>query len=154
VKLPETKRLVEAEKKGQWQAFKTAFAESVTDPALLTSFIAEQIPTVIPGGLAARGAALGAKALGAGTKAAIGAGTAGAIGTGAVMQGADVGADTYDTIYKALLEKGLSQEEAAAGAINRARAAGLSGAALSVIANRYLLGRASYGALACRRKTW
>jgi len=134
------KAVGEAEKKGQWQAFKTAFAESVTDPALLTSFIAEQIPTVIPGGLAARGAALGAKALGAGTKAAIGAGTAGAIGTGAVMQGADVGADTYDTIYKALLEKGLSQEEAAAGAINRARAAGLSAAALSVIANRYLPG--------------
>jgi hypothetical protein len=130
----------EAEKKGQWQAFKTAFGESVTDPALLTSFIAEQIPMAIPGGLVGRGVATGAKVLGAGTKAAIGAGTAGAIGTGAIMQGADVGADTYDTIYKALIEKGLSKEEAAAETINKARAAGLSGAAISVLANRFLPG--------------
>lgn len=36
------------EEGGEWGAFKTAFGETVTDPALLASFTAEQVPNILP----------------------------------------------------------------------------------------------------------
>jgi hypothetical protein len=149
-------KVQEAEKQGQWEAFKAGFGETVTDPALFTSFLAEQAPQIIPmiltGGAAsaftagkasaaalAKGATKEAAATAA-KQAGIKAGTSAAIQTGAVMQGADVGAGAYDDIYKELREKGLSEEQAASETINKARAAGLAGYALSVLTNRYLPG--------------
>ena len=149
------------EEGGQWGAFKTSFGETVTDPALLASFTAEQLPNVIPSiltggttGALVKASQLGAKQVAKGAakeaaekaakeaaeKAAIKAGTTAAVQTGAVQQGADIGAGAYDMIYKELRSKGYSEEEAAAETINRARAAGASGYLLSVIANRYLPG--------------
>ena len=149
------------EEGGQWGAFKTALGETVTDPALLASFTAEQIPNILPsiltGGTAgavtkatqlsaqqaAKAAAKGLTkeaAEAAAQKAAVKAGTTAAIQTGAVQQGADIGAGAYDMIYKELRNQGLSEEQAAAETINKARAAGASGYLLSVIANRYLPG--------------
>jgi hypothetical protein len=63
-----TENIREAEKTGQFSAAKTAFLETIKDPALLLNFLAEQAPQlVVPFG-AARGAAAltGAKALGKG----------------------------------------------------------------------------------------
>lgn len=149
------------EEGGQWGAFKAALGETVTDPALLASFTAEQIPNILPsiltGGTAgavtkatqlsaqqaAKAAAKGLTkeaAEAAAQKAAVKAGTTAAIQTGAVQQGADIGAGAYDMIYKELRNQGLSEEQAAAETINKARAAGASGYLLSIIANRYLPG--------------
>jgi hypothetical protein len=99
----ERNRLIkEAESKGLWEQAKAAGISTVTDPALLASFLAEMAPNMIPVGAAARvgrGAVLaGQLAKGAGKEAAEAAaqqaGTRAALGTGAVMQGADVGTDT------------------------------------------------------------
>ena len=151
-----TAKVQEAEKEGQFAAFKTALGETITDPALLTSFLAEQVPQLIPmilagggaGYIARRGVMSEAAARGAAEEAAkrlasqkaVKAGTTAAIQTGAVMQGTDVGAGAYDEIFKELTRTGMSPEQAAAETINKARAAGVAGYALSVLANRYLPG--------------
>jgi hypothetical protein len=149
-------KVQEAEKEGQFAAFKAGFGETITDPGLFTSFIAEQVPNILPmiltggataaltaGRASAAALAKGATkeaAAAAGKSAGAKAGTTAAIQTGAVMQGADIGAGSYDEIYGELLAKGLSEEQAAAETINKARAAGLTGYGLSVLANRFLPG--------------
>jgi len=147
----------EAEKTGQWQAFKTAVGQTVSDPALFFSFLAEQAPQLIPalitgggtaaitsGNVLAKAAARNISKEAAekvAQKAAIKSGANAAIQTGAVQQGADIGAGTYDEVYKYLTEeKKMSSEEAAAETINLARAAGATGYALSLFANKYLPG--------------
>jgi hypothetical protein len=148
-------KVAQAEKQGQLAAFKTAFGETVSDPALLTSFLARQLPQLIPAAITGGGTAaltsgsVLAKELAKGTakeaaeaaakKAAIKSGTTAAVQTGAVQQGADIGAGSYDEIY-AELSKRMPAERAAAETINLARAAGVSGYALSVLANRFLPG--------------
>jgi hypothetical protein len=145
-----------AEKQGQLQAFKTAIGQTISDPALLSTFLAEQLPQIIPaaltggttaaltsGNVLAKAAARQISKEAAekvAKREAIRAGTTAAIGTGAVQQGADIGAGTYDEIVKELVDKGATPEQAGQAAINLARASGVSGAALSLIANRYLPG--------------
>lgn len=145
-----------AESQGAIEAFKTSFMETVKDPALISSFIAEQLPQLVPiiatggtaAGLAAGRASAAALAKGAtadvaakaAQAAAVKIGTTAAIQTGAVMQGTDVGADTYDAIYKNVLQHTKDPQKAAEAALNRARAAGVAGYGISVLANRYLLG--------------
>ena len=50
-------KVQEAEKEGQFAAFKAGFGETITDPALFTSFIAEQatyiLPMILTGGASA-----------------------------------------------------------------------------------------------------
>jgi hypothetical protein len=163
-----SEKVAQAEKEGQLAAFKTAFGETVSDPALLTSFLAEQLPQIIPaaitgGGTAAltSGSTL-AKELAKGTakeaaeaaakKAAIKSGATAALQTGAVQQGADIGAGSYDEIY-AELSKRMPAEQAAAETINLARAAGVSGYALSVLANRFLPGGSALERVLAGEKT-
>ncbi len=148
--------IAEAEKRGQVAAFGTAFGQTIKDPALLSSFLAEQIPQLLVPGGAAVGAgrlALGkAAALGVGEaaakEAAVAAGTRAAIGAGAVQQGADVGAQAYEDIYKKLIAQGATPSAAAARAINLARAAGVSGAVISLLAQRLPGAQALESALA------
>jgi hypothetical protein len=153
-------KVAEAEKTGQLAAAGTAFGETVKDPALLVGFLVEQVPQLIPalltgGGtaaltasgiaakeaaaLVASGAAKEAAELAAKQIAAQKAGALGvkaAVGTGAVQQGADVGAGAYENIYKAAIDKGMPEAEAAKTALNAARAAGASGAIISLLAQR------------------
>jgi hypothetical protein len=152
-------KVQEAEKTGQFEAFKQGLSETITDPALLTSFLAEQAPQILPmlltggataaltaGRVTASALAKGATkeaAAAAGKSAATKAGTTAAIQTGAVMQGADVGSGAYDEIY-AELSKTMPAEQAAAETINKARAAGLTGYGLSVVANRFLPGSSAF----------
>src|SRR5690606_14002831 len=42
------RKVQEAEAEGQLAAFKTSFMETVKDPALLSSFVAEQLPQLLP----------------------------------------------------------------------------------------------------------
>lgn len=120
-----------------------AFLETVKDPALITSFFAEQVPNLfgtMGGGLLARGgvkllmadatkAALGK----AGVESAVGkAGVAGAVGTGVIMQGADVGSDTYEQVFKRLVAEGTDPEEANRTALAQGRQAALQAAGISI----------------------
>jgi hypothetical protein len=50
-------KVAQAEKQGQLAAFKTAFGETVSDPALLTSFLAEQVPQIVPAAITGGGTA-------------------------------------------------------------------------------------------------
>lgn len=137
-------KIREAEKSGQLSAATTAFSETIKDPALLMNFLAEQAPQLIVpfGGAKAASAVTGAKALGRGLaaeEAALAAGQAGtraAIGTGAVQQGADIGAGAYENIYAELIDKGAQPDDAKQSALNLARAAGASGAVISLLAQK------------------
>ena len=111
-----------------------AFYETIKDPALITSFFAEQVPNLIGtmgGGLLARG---GVKLLmKEATEAAVGkAGVAGAVGTGTIMQGADVGSDTYEQVFKRLKAEGTDPEEANRIALEQGRQAALQAAGISL----------------------
>ena len=141
----ERNRLIqEAESKGLWEQAKAAGAATITDPALLASFLAEMAPNMIPVGAAARlgrGAVFaGQMAKGVGKEAAEAAaqkaGTRAALGTGAVMQGADVGTDTYEEAYKELVARGIPEDQAKDRALNLARASGASAAAVSLLAQK------------------
>ena len=144
----------EAAKKGFVSELTTAAGQTLTDPALATSFLAEQLPQQLPAILAgifgpeasgsvaaarmaakkAVGEAAKKKAEEEAIKQGIKVGARAAVGTGAAQQGADVGAQTYKDLYDALIEQKASPEQAAAGAINAARAAGASGAIISILA--------------------
>lgn len=124
--------------------FGTAFKETLKDPALLTSFFTEQLPNLVGsagGGLLAKGTAkvlmYNASKEALETilpKVAVG----GAVGTGAIMQGADIGADTYESVYKELSKSNpdMSDEEKQGIALTKARVAALEAAALSLGASR------------------
>lgn len=142
-------KIAQAEEQGMFPAFTTAIGQTIKDPALLGSFFTEQLPNLAGswgGGLLTRGvtkalmsdtikASLGsegvAKALGT-------AGTRGAIGTNAIMQGADIGSETYETIYKQLKQQypDMSDEERNGIALSKARVAAIESAALSVAASK------------------
>lgn len=139
-----SKALTEAEKDGILSQFATAIKSTITDPALLTSFVTEQIPLLLgPAGaarlatklggskIAAAGAGLAGEEALAAQKAAAGAmGQTAARRTGYAMQGADVSSDTYDAAFKASKAQGMSDEDAQSAALNAARLsfAGAAGA--------------------------
>jgi len=130
------KKIAESAQQGQLQAFGTAFGETVKDPALLLTFLAEQAPQLlIPFG-AARGVGAAAKALGATEAVAGKAAVSGAVGAGATQQGADVGAGAYENIYKELVSQGATEQEAAEGALTLARKAGAAAGTLSLLVQR------------------
>lgn len=120
-------KIQEAEKEGQLSAFKTAFSETISNPALLTNFLAEQAPNLIPALGAARiaSAAAGARA-----------GVTAAVRTGAVQQGADIGAQAYEEVYNELRKSGIPEEEASGRALGYARATGAGAAVISLLAQR------------------
>ena len=127
------RKVAEAEKQGQMSAFGTAFSETVKDPALLLTFLAEQAPQLLVPFGAGRVAGAGARALGAGEAAAAKAAVGSAVGAGATQQGADVGADAYANIYKELKSKGATDVEAAEGALRLARQAGAGATVISAL---------------------
>ena len=113
-----------------------AIKSTITDPTLLSSFFFEQIPNLIGvGGFGAltRG---GTKLLmrSATEEALAKAGVRGAIGGGAVMQGADVGTDTYNQIYAELKKRNPSMpdSEAQGIALAKGRVAAIEAAGISI----------------------
>ena len=129
-------KIAESAQKGQFAAAGTAFAETVKDPALLLSFLAQQAPQLLVPFGAARGVGMAAKGLGATEAVAGKAAVSGAVGAGATQQGADVGAGAYENIYNELLSKGASPKEAAEGSLNLARQAGAAAGTLSLLVQR------------------
>jgi len=152
-------KIQEAERKGgQLSAAGTAIKETLTDPQLLASFLTEQLPQLIPAlltgggtaaltatgitskeaaklvasGMAKEAAEIAAKQTAAKQSAILG--SAAAKGTGAIQQGASVGAETYENVYKKLKENDATDEEAAQRALSLARGAGASGAVISALA--------------------
>ena len=130
------RKIAESAKQGQLSAFGTALGETVKDPALLLTFLAEQAPQLLVPFGAARGVGAAAKGLGAAEAAAGKAAVSGAVGAGAVQQGADIGAGAYEDIYKELVNKGASPKEAAEGALTLARQAGAAAGTISLLAQR------------------
>lgn len=132
-------KIAEAGKEGQVKAGVTAFMETIKDPALLSNFIAEQVPNLIPGFAVARGLSAAGMTVGA---------VRGAIGTGAVQQGADIGAGAYEQLYKEMVSRGVPEEEAAGRALGYARYTGAAATVISALAQRLPGGRAIEEAMA------
>ena len=142
------KAMSDAEKEGVLSEFATAIKQTVTDPALLSTFVFEQLPMLLgPQAAATVTTKLGVKGLQTAAtveakelaKAALAKkATAAAVGTGAGMQGADVGSDTYKEALKLLKEQypDMSPEEREKIALNKGRVAALEAAAISVAAGR------------------
>jgi hypothetical protein len=127
-----------AQAEGLLNEFGTAIKTYATDPMLATSFVAEQLPNLFgagAGGLATR-AAVKTAMMGASKEALEKtlpkAAVRGAVGTGAVMQGADIGTDTFDTVFKGLISGGMSEQEASAIALQKGRVAAIEAAGISV----------------------
>ena len=140
-------------------------------PQAIPSMIAAAIPGVGPAAAAElRAAQAAAKAAVAGTakkeaadaalklaenaakKSQIARGTTAAVGTGAAQQGADIGSGSFEEIKQYLMtEKGMREPEAAAEALNLARASGASGAAISLLAQKLPGAQALERALAGER---
>ena len=118
------------EQEGFLNEAKTAILGTITDPALVTNFIVEQVPNLIGSagaGLLAKGAVKGL--LRNATKEAISkAGVGAAVGTEAIMQGVDSGSDTYEAIYAELKKRGMPEEQAQTQALEKARTATLEAA--------------------------
>ena len=131
-----SRKIAESAKEGQFQAFGTALGETVKDPALLLTFLAEQAPQLLVPFGAARGVGMAARGLGAGEAAVGKAAVSGAVGAGGVQQGSDVGANAYENIYRELKSKGASDTEAAQGALTLARQAGAAAGTISLLAQR------------------
>ena len=132
-------KIKEAGKESEFKAGVTAFMETVKDPALLSNFIAEQVPNLIPGFAVARGLSAAGMTVGA---------VRGAIGTGAVQQGADIGAGAYEQLYKEMVSRGVPEEEAAGRALGYARYTGAAATVISALAQRLPGGRAIEEAMA------
>jgi hypothetical protein len=116
----------------------TIIRTTATDPALLSSFFAEQLPTFIAsfgiGALGKGGAKLLMKEA---TEASLAkAGVSSAIGGNAVMQGTDIGYDTYQSVYKELRKQGVPEEEAQGIALSKGRVSALEAAGIAVAATR------------------
>jgi hypothetical protein len=139
--------IAEAAKNGVISEGVAAVASTIKDPALFASFIAEQVPQLLPAlltGGAYTALSTGTRQLAKyGTKeAAEAAAKAGAakvaIGTGIAQQGADVGADTYKEALD-LAEKqypGMSLEDRQALALSKARATAGEAGIISLLAQR------------------
>lgn len=127
--------------------FLTSIKETAKDPALISSFFFEQVPNLIGSygfGALTKG---GAKLLmrNATEEALAKYGVRGSVAGGAVMQGTDVGSDTYEQLYKQLRAQGMSEEEAHGIALGKGRIAAIEAAAISLAATKGLdkLGGAS-----------
>ena len=116
----------------------TAIGQTLKDPALLGSFIFEQVPNLIGtmgGGLLTKGVV---KTLMVNTteeamKPALAkAGVRGAIGTGAIMQGADIGTNTFENVYNELISQGVDQDTAMKEALASGRTAAIQAGALTL----------------------
>jgi hypothetical protein len=143
--LERARAIQEAEQTGgQLSAFGTAFGQTLKDPALFSTFIAEQLPQlVVPFGAAKAGSAAGAAraalaqaSLEEGAKQAARYGTTAAIGAGALQQGADIGAQAYEDIYKELIRQNIDPDVAKQTALDQARGAGASALVISTLAQK------------------
>jgi hypothetical protein len=116
----------------------TMLRTTATDPALLSSFFVEQLPNFIGsygiGALGKGGAKLLMKEATEASLAKVGVSTA--IGGNAVMQGTDIGYDTYQSVYKELRKQGMPEEEAQGIALSKGRIAALEAAGISLAATR------------------
>lgn len=149
----QSKAISDAEKDGILSQFATAITSTIKDPALLTTFVAEQVPLL----LGPLSAAKVAQKIGAKSIESAGAGLTGkaaeeavrvaaqrvnkkaataAYGTGSAMQAADVSSDAYDQAYKQAIEQGLSEDEALRVAANAGRVAGAGAGVVSLLAQR------------------
>lgn len=122
---------------GLLNEFGTAIKTYATDPMLATSFVAEQLPNLLGAGAGGAATKLGVRAAMRGaTKEALEttlpkAAVRGAVGTGAIMQGADIGTDTFDTTFKGLVDGGMSAIEAYPIALQKGRVAAIEAGGIS-----------------------
>jgi hypothetical protein len=123
-----------AEAEGPLAEAGVAISQTLTDPALITSFLFEQVPNLIGtmgGGLLTK---QGVNLLmrNATETALAKAGTRGAVGTGSIMQGADIGTDTYEKVLNELISQGMDPAEASKEALIRGRTAAIQASALTI----------------------
>lgn len=136
-------RIAEAAKTGQWEAFKTAVKEYGAEPALVQKLILENIPSMIPGLAAAKGAQIAAKG-------SVIAGTVAGAGTNSVLNAGGARQESYQDIKKTLIEQGMSEAEADAQALEKSKVAAGVGAATGALSGgsgleRGILGGAKGG---------
>ena len=112
-----------AQGQGVGTEFATAVGSLISSPSLLIDMAAEQIPQLLPIAKAGKGArALAEAALPKATQKVLNtAGVAGAGTAAAVMQGSDIGMQTYDRVYDEYIQRGANEEEAATMALAAAQ---------------------------------
>lgn len=122
-----------AQTEGFFKEAGTAIAETIKDPALLTSFFTEQVPNLIGAGGGGILTKVGARLLfrDATETALAKVGTYGARASESAMQGADIGADTYEKVYETRIKQGATPEEAQRDALMAGRTAAIEAGAIT-----------------------
>jgi len=127
-----------AQAQGFFDEAGTAIGQTIKDPALISSFIFEQVPNLIGtmgGGLLTKGAVkvLMMNATEEAMKPVLAkAGVGGAVGTGAIMQGADIGTNTFENVYNELIKQGVDPDTAMKEALSSGRTAAIQAGALTL----------------------
>lgn len=112
------------------------------NPGMAVQDVIANAPQLLVGGAVGKGVQVGGRAAGLSMEAATRAGVAAGVGTGGVMQGADVGADTYQRARAA----GASHEQATSLATEAAAKAGVASVALSMLPGASTIERSLVGA--------
>ena len=122
-----------AQTEGLFNQAGVAILETLKDPALLSSFIFEQAPQLLGtmGGGYLTKQGIKALMLDATQEVLAKSGVRGAIGTGALMQGADIGTDTYERIFNERMIQGYPEQLAREEALTGGRKAAVEAAALT-----------------------
>jgi hypothetical protein len=130
-------RIQAAAQDGLWDEVKVAADEYLTDPTLFSYFALRTMPSMLgvlgPAKLAQAAAAM--RGASAAQIAKVTAGAAGAANAG--MTGGDARQQAYDTIYQALREQGVPDEEARARALEESRLSAGVGAVLGWLGGKY-----------------
>lgn len=100
-----------------------------TNPGTIVQDLVSNSPQLLAGGVAGRAVQIGGSALGLGANAAARAGVAAGVGSGGVLQGADVGGETYQRARAA----GATHEQASAAANEAALKSGAASVVLSTL---------------------
>ncbi|MEF9946791.1 MAG: LPD38 domain-containing protein [Comamonas sp.] len=117
----------------------------LSDPALAARLVATNLPSVVVGAGAAKGAQLVGMAAGA-TRAAAAAGATTASGvTNAALNAGGARGEAFDTIYKAAKDKGYTDEQARAMALEDSKLPAVVGAVTGFVSGRSGLEKAIVG---------
>jgi hypothetical protein len=122
-----------AQTEGVFNQAGVAILETLKDPALLSSFIFEQAPQLLGtmGGGYITKQGVKALMLNATQEVLAKSGVRGAVGTGSLMQGADIGTDTYERIFNERMIQGYPEQLAREEALTGGRKAAVEAAALT-----------------------
>lgn len=128
-----------------WDQGKAALSAYSSDPALVSRFVATNLPSMVPGIGAAKAAQAARLAAGGSAAAAAAAGTTAAGATNAVLNAGGARGDAFEDIRNTLIKQGYSPEEAQRMALDKSLLPAAVGGAAGFLSGKIGLEKAVVG---------